>query len=80
MKEVFAIVGAATGGWRRGVCGALFGAGVGWTLGWLWTPDGSSPLSDEHYRRYPEEEIIDAFREAEGAEMAEFFREISGET
>jgi len=39
---------------------------------------------EEHYRRYPEEEIVDALREAgdepevEGAEMDDLYREVAG--
>lgn len=80
------LIGAAAGAWRRGVGGAVLGAGVGWVLGSLLTPgERSGPVpEEEHYLRYPEEEIIDALREAggepavEGAEMDDLYREVAG--
>lgn len=87
MRGVLALIGAAAGAWRRGVGGAVLGAGVGWVLGSLLTQGGrSAPVpEEEHYHRYPEEEIIDALREAggepevEGAEMDDLYREVAGE-
>lgn len=88
MKGVLALIGAATGAWRRGLGGAFLGAGVGWALGALLTPVRSSAAAmaeaEEHYARYPEEEIVDALREAgaepaaEGAEMDDLYRAVAG--
>jgi hypothetical protein len=85
MKGLLAVIGAAAGAWRRGLGGAVLGAGVGWALGALLAPRPSVRLpEEEHYRRYPEEEIVDALREAgdepeaEGAEMDDLYREVAG--
>jgi hypothetical protein len=85
MKGLLAVIGASAGAWRRGLGGAVLGAGVGWALGALLAPRSSARLpEEEHYRRYPEEEILDALREAEdepeveGAEMDDLYREVSG--
>jgi hypothetical protein len=86
MKGLLAVIGASAGAWRRGLGGAVLGAGVGWALGALLAPRRRSvPLpEEEHYRRYPEEEIVDALREAgdepeaEGAEMDDLYREVAG--
>lgn len=86
MKGLLAVIGATVGIWRRGLGGALMGAGVGWALGVLLTSrEGSARLpEEEHYLRYPEEEMVDALREAgdepavEGAEMDDLYREVAG--
>lgn len=86
MKGLLAVIGATVGIWRRGLGGALMGAGVGWALGVLLTSrEGSVRLpEEEHYLRYPEEEMVDALREAgdepevEGAEMDDLYREVAG--
>lgn len=84
MKGMLALIGAATGAWRRGLGGALLGAGVGWALGALLTPVRCGAAAEEHYARYPEEEIVDALREAgdepaaEGAEMDDLYRAVAG--
>jgi hypothetical protein len=87
MKRLLTIIGATAGAWRRGLGGAVLGAGVGWALGALLSArEHSVPLiEEEHYRRYPEEEIVDALREAggepevEGEEMDDLYREVAGE-
>jgi hypothetical protein len=87
MKGLLAVIGATIGAWRRGVGGVVLGAGVGWAFGTLlMSPRRPVPLpEEEHYRRYPEEEIVDALREAggepevEGAEMDDLYREVGGE-
>lgn len=90
MRGVLALIGAATGAWRRGLGGAVLGAGVGWALGALLTPIrcGAAATAEaeeeEHYARYPEEEIVDALREAgeepaaEGAELDDLYRAVAG--
>jgi len=87
MKGLLTVIGATLGAWRRGMGGAILGAGVGWAFGALLTPGGRSARlpEEEHYRRYPEEEIVDALREAgdapevEGAEMDDLYREVGGD-
>jgi hypothetical protein len=87
MKGLLAVIGASAGAWRRGLGGAALGAGVGWTLGALLAPRRRFVRlpEEEHYRRYPEEEVVDALREAgdepevEGVEMDELYREVAGE-
>jgi hypothetical protein len=86
MKGLLAVVGATVGVWRRGLGGAALGAGVGWVFGALLTSHSRSVFlpEEEHYRRYPEEEIVDSLREAgdepeaEGAEMDDLYREVAG--
>jgi len=86
MKGLLVVIGAVAGAWRRGLGGAVLGAGVGWALGVLLPPRRRSARmpEEEHYRRYPEEEIVDALREAgdepevEGAEMDDLYREVAG--
>ena len=86
MKGLLAVIGAAAGAWRRGLVGAVQGAGVGWALGALLAPSKRSVRlpEEEHYRRYPEEEIVDSLREAgdepevEGAELDDLYREVAG--
>jgi hypothetical protein len=87
MRGLLAVIGASAGASRRGLGGAVLGAGVGWALGVLLAPRRRFVRlpEEEYYRRYPEEEIIDALREAgdepeaEGAEMDELYREVAGE-
>ncbi|HXV21591.1 MAG TPA: hypothetical protein VD811_11465 [Desulfuromonadales bacterium] len=86
MKGVLAVIGATVGVWRRGLGGAVLGAAAGWGVGTLLTARGPSVRlpEEEHYRRYPEEEIVDALRDAgdepevEGAEMDDLYREVGG--
>jgi hypothetical protein len=87
MKRILIVLGAAAGAWRRGLGGAVLGAGVGWVIGALLTPLRSAAAEatakEEHYVRYPEEEIVDALQEAgdepaaEGAELDDLYREVS---
>jgi hypothetical protein len=87
MKGVLMLLGAAAGAWRRGLGGAVLGAGVGWAIGTLLTPLHSAAAEttakEEHYVRYPEEEIVNALQEAgdelvaEGAELDDLYREVS---
>jgi len=87
MKKLLTVIGGAAGGWSRGMVGAVLGAGAGWVLGWLLTPIKEAvPLpEEEHYLRYPEEEIVDALcaaadePAAEGAAMDDLYREVAGE-
>lgn len=88
MRGVLALIGAATGAWCRGLGGAVLGAGVGWVFGALLTPIRCGAVAtaeaEGHYARYPEEEIVDALREAgeepaaEGAELDDLFRVVAG--
>jgi hypothetical protein len=86
MKGMLAVIAATVGAWRRGLGGAVQGAGVGWALGALLAPRKRFVRlpEEEHYRRYPEEEIVDALREigdepeVEGAEMNDLYREVAG--
>lgn len=88
MKGCLMLLGAAVGGWRRGLGGALVGAGIGWALATLLSPARSEELSttaeEDHYLRYPEEEMVDALQEAEdepaaeGAELDDLYREVTG--
>jgi hypothetical protein len=87
MKGLLMLFGAAAGVWRRGLAGAVLGAGVGWAIGALLMPfrsvDEVATAEEEHYARYPEEEMIDALQEAgdepavEGAELDDLYREVS---
>jgi hypothetical protein len=60
---------------------------VGWALGALLTPArtvAAIAAAEEHYVRYPEEEILDALQDAgdepavEGAELDDLYREVTG--
>jgi hypothetical protein len=67
MQGILVLIGAAAGAWRRGLGGAVLGAGVGWALGALLTPARTADAlaaAEEHYVRYPEEEIVDALQDA----------------
>ena len=77
MKVVSAVIGAAIGGWRRGIPGAVIGGLAGWGVGSLLTirPPVGTWMEEDHYRRYPEEGMIDALVKAAGeseSEAAEF--------
>lgn len=88
MKGYLMLFGVTLGAWRRGLTGAVLGAGVGWAIGSLLWPArcdiAETAAEEEHYLRYPEEELVDALREAEdvpaaeGAELDDFYREVSG--
>jgi hypothetical protein len=87
MRGILMLIGAAAGAWRRGLGGAVLGAGVGWALGALLTPAravAAEAAAEEHYLRYPEEEIVDALQgagdepAAEGAELDDLYREVTG--
>ncbi len=77
MKVVTALIGAAIGGWRRGIPGVVLGGFAGWGVGCLLAtnvPAGSG-MAEDHYHRYPEEGMIDALVQAAGeseSEAAEF--------
>jgi hypothetical protein len=87
MKGYLMLLGAVFGAWRRGVSGAVVGAGLGWVIGGLLAPGRSgvaASVAEEHYVRYPEEEIVDALQGAgdeaavEGAELDDLYREVTG--
>lgn len=84
MKAMATIIGAAIGGWRRGLPGAVLGGAAGWGIGWLLTSSRRAAAGEEedHYLRYPEEEMVDALvqvasdLEAEAAELEELYRSV----
>lgn len=88
MKGCLIFLGVVAGGWRRGLGGALMGAGIGWAVGALLTPrrfrNAATAAGADHYIRYPEEEMVDALQEAEdepaveGAELDDLYREVTG--
>jgi len=88
MKSYLILLGATYGGWRRGWAGAVLGAGAGWVVGSLLRPvrsrAGDTRAAEEHYLRYPEEEMVDALQDAEdepaaeGAELDDLYREVTG--
>lgn len=88
MKGYLIVLGAALGAWRRGLGGAVVGAGVGWMIGSLTglvRSDAAPTMAGEdHYLRYPEEEILDALQDAkdetasEEAELDDLYRQVTG--
>lgn len=88
MKGYLMLLGAVVGACRRGVSGAAMGVGLGWAIGSLLPPVRSAGVKtaapEEHYVRYPEEEIVDALQGAddqsaiEAAELDDLYRQVTG--